>query len=80
MKNFNNLDDRVIREHLNQTQIWDAWIDGEDTRRHSYLGSMNWETRNNKNYLYRRIGKSGKSLGPRAVETEATLEAFSENK
>ncbi|KIN71135.1 hypothetical protein Z949_292 [Sulfitobacter guttiformis KCTC 32187] len=40
---------------------------------------MNWEARSGKNYLYRRIGKSGKSLGPRSSETEATLKAFSDN-
>lgn len=80
MNSFSNLDERVIRERVNQTQVWEAWIDSEDERRHSYLGSMNWEARSGKSYLYRRIGKSGKSLGPRSSETEATLKAFSENK
>ena len=80
MLNFNNLDDRIIRERVNQTQIWEAWIDSEDTRRHSYLGAMNWETRNGKAYLYRRIGKSGKSLGPRSPDTEAILQVFTDSR
>ena len=80
MNVFSDLEERIIRERVNQTQVWEAWIDSEDERRHSYLGSMNWEARSGKSYLYRRIGKSGKSLGPRSSETEATLKAFSENK
>ncbi len=80
MSNFKDLDERTVRERINQSQNWEAWIDAEDTRRHSYMGGMNWETRNGKAYLYRRTGKIGKSLGPRSPETEATLEAFSEGK
>lgn len=37
---------------------------------------MGFESRGGKDYLYRRIGKSGKSLGPRSIETEAQLERF----
>lgn len=80
MSNFNDLDERTVRERINQSQNWEAWIGAEDTRRHSYMGGMNWETRNGKAYLYRRIGKIGKSLGPRTPETEAILAAFSEGK
>ena len=80
MNNFKAINERIVREQINQSQNWEAWIDTEDTRRRSYMGRMNWENRNGKAYLYRRIGKIGKSLGPRTPETEATLAAFSEGK
>lgn len=37
---------------------------------------MGFETRDGKDYLYRRIGSSGKSLGPRSTWTETQLERF----
>lgn len=73
---FKELDHRIARERINLAQIWDAWIEAEDLRRHSFLGSMGFEQRDGSDYLYRRIGQVGKSLGPRSAETEQTLERF----
>lgn len=74
--NFNDLDARVVRERVNAVQIWQAWVEAEDLRRHSFLGTMAFETRSGKDYLYRRVGTSGKSLGPRSAETEQRLARF----
>ncbi|OWY06076.1 hypothetical protein B6V75_08285 [Thioclava sp. F1Mire-8] len=37
---------------------------------------MGFETRSGKNYLYRRFGGTGKSLGPRSEHTEEKLARF----
>ncbi len=34
---FNELDHRVARERINLSQVWQAWIEAEDLRRHSFL-------------------------------------------
>ena len=34
---FNELDQRVARERINLSQVWQAWIEAEDLRRHSFL-------------------------------------------
>lgn len=73
---FKELSHRIARERINLAQLWDAWIEAEDLRRHSFLGSMGFEQRDGSDYLYRRIGSVGKSLGPRSVATEETLERF----
>lgn len=75
---FNELEGRSLKERIELAQLWEAWIAAEDLRRHSYLGSMRWERRGGFEYLYRWIGRSGKSLGPRAAETEAMYAAFKE--
>lgn len=80
MSNFKALSERSVREQINATQVWDAWIEAEDLRRHSFVGTMGWERRANKQYLYRRKGRVGKSLGPRSADTEAMLEAFREGR
>ena len=74
--NFSDLDPRTLRERINLSQVWEAWIDAEDLRRHSFLGSMGFETRDGKDYLYRRIGGIGRSLGPRTEQTEEQLARF----
>ncbi len=61
-------------------QFWNAWSETESLRRHSFLGSMNWETRNARHYLYRRRVGVAKSLGPRSAETEEIFAAFTEGK
>ena len=80
MMKFNDLDARVIKERIDMTQLWDAWTEAEDLRRHSFLGSMNWENRNGKQYLYSRKAKVVKSLGPRSPATEKSFAAFTEGK
>ena len=80
MMNYNELDARVVRERVDMTQLWDAQITADDLRRHSFLGSIGWEERSGKEYLYSRKRKVVKSLGPRSIETEKTHAAFNEGK
>lgn len=80
MMEFNDLDARVVRERIDMAQLWNAWSEADQLRRHSFLGSMNWETRNGRQYLYSRKGKVSKSLGPRSDATETVFAAFAEGK
>jgi hypothetical protein len=72
-KLFNDLDHRIARERINLSQVWQAWIEAEDLRRHSYLGTKAFEQRDGTDNLYRRIGPVGKSLGLRSSDTEQLL-------
>ncbi len=74
--NYNDLSERSVRERVNQQQLWEAWIEAERIRKHSYTGFLDWETRAGGEYLYSRKRGTGKSLGPRSPETEAAREAF----
>lgn len=38
MMNYNELDARTIRERVDMSQLWDAWISADDLRRHSFRG------------------------------------------
>jgi len=76
MMKFKPLDGRVIKERVDMTQLWDAWIAADDQRRRRFAGSMNWEKRGGKQYLYGRKSKVAKSLGPRSDETEQIHTAF----
>ena len=80
MMKFNDLDPRSARENVNLAQIWEPWIEAEDLRRHSYLGTMGYQRRNDTEYLYRKIGKVAKSLGARGPETEAILLGFKDGR
>lgn len=76
MMQYNELDARTIRERVDMTQLWSAWIEADDLRRHSFRGSIGWEARNGRDYLYSRKRGVVKSLGPRSPETEQTHAAF----
>jgi hypothetical protein len=76
MMNYNDLGARTIRERIDMTQLWDAWIEADDLRRHSFRGSIGWEVRDGREYLYSRKRGVVKSLGPRSPETEQTHAAF----
>ena len=80
MMNYNELDARVVREKVDMTQLWEAWISADDLRRHSFIGTMGWEERSGKEYLYNRKRKVVKSLGPRSPETEKICMAFNDGK
>lgn len=64
MMEFTDLDAKAIKERVDMLQLWHAWVEADDLRRHSFRGSMNWEDRNGKQYLYSRKAKVVKSLGP----------------
>ncbi|MFT7060168.1 MAG: hypothetical protein ACJASV_002685 [Pseudorhodobacter sp.] len=80
MINYNNLGARTIRERVEMSQLWDAWITADDLRRHSFRGSLGWEVRSGHEYLYSRKRGVVKSLGPRSTETEQTHKAFHEGR
>lgn len=73
---FNDLDARAAREQINMTQLWQAWLEAEDQRRHSFLGFLDWEERSGHDYLYSRKRGVVKSLGRRSPETEPIRNAF----
>jgi hypothetical protein len=73
---YNQLDARTVRERVDMAQLWDAWITADDLRRHSFRGSIGWEVRNGREYLYSRKRGVVKSLGPRSPGTENTHAAF----
>ena len=76
MMSYNQLDARTVRERVDMAQLWDAWITADDLRRHSFRGSIGWEIRNGREYLYSRKRGVVKSLGPRSPDTEQTHTAF----
>ncbi|SNT39496.1 hypothetical protein SAMN05421763_11424 [[Luteovulum] sphaeroides subsp. megalophilum] len=76
MMYYKELDARAVRERVDMAQLWDAWIAADDLRRHSFRGSLGWEARNGRDYLYSRKRGVVKSLGPRSPETEQIHLAF----
>lgn len=76
MMMFNDLDARTIRERVDMAQLWTAWSEADDLRRHSFAGFLGWEVRNGRDYLYTRKRGVVKSLGPRSPETEQIHRAF----
>jgi hypothetical protein len=48
---FNDLDARSAKEHVDLQQVWEAWKDADHLRRHSFLGTMGWESRSEREYL-----------------------------
>ena len=80
MMDYTDPDARIIKERVDMLQLWNAWVEADELRRHSFLGSMNWEDRNGKQYLYSRKAKVAKSLGPRSDATEKTFAAFTDGK
>ncbi|AXQ96144.1 nucleotidyltransferase domain-containing protein (plasmid) [Cereibacter azotoformans] len=76
MMNYSDLDARTVRERIDMAQLWDAWIAADDLRRHSFRGSVGWEVRNGRDYLYSRKRGVVKSLGPRSPDTERIHLAF----
>ncbi len=77
---FNDLASRVVRDRVDMLQLWEAWIEADDRRRHSFRGSLHWEVRSGREYLYSRKGRVAKSLGPRSPDTEQIYQAFREGK
>lgn len=57
-------------------QIWEAWLEAEAQRRHSFLGFLDWEERSGRDYLYSRKKGVVKSLGRRSPETERVRDSF----
>jgi len=73
---FSELDARSVRERIDMAQIWEAWLEAETQRRHSFVGFLDWEERNGRQYLYSRKKGVVRSLGRRSQETERIRNAF----
>jgi hypothetical protein len=75
--NFKDLNAEKRRQLINTQQVYEGWRAAHRDARHRFAGSMRWVHRNhNGTYLYRKIGQSEKSLGPRDSKTKAIYDAF----
>lgn len=77
---YNDLEARSVRERVNQSQLWEPWLEAERIRRHSFVGFLDFEKRRGGEYLYSRKRGVTKSLGPRSEKTEAIRSAFHEGR
>ncbi|MGR3570661.1 GSU2403 family nucleotidyltransferase fold protein [Brevirhabdus sp.] len=76
MMYFSELDARSVRERVDMAQIWEAWLEAEARRRHSFAGYLDWEERSGREYLYSRKKGVVRSVGRRSPETERVRDAF----
>lgn len=77
---YSDLNPRSVRERVDAGQVWTAWLEAEQRRRHSFLGFLDWEERSGREYLYSRKRGVVKSLGRRSPETERIRDAFHEGR
>lgn len=72
---FHELTNEQRRQLIDAQQLFVNWREAARRFSHSYegnyAGSMRWVKRNGAEYLYRKLNKVEKSLGPRSPETEA---------
>jgi hypothetical protein len=64
------------RQLVDTQQAYEVWRIARADSNHRFAGGMRWASRNGREYLLRKIGKTETSLGLRNNETEATYEAF----
>ena len=78
MSAYTPLDGDSIRDLVDVRDRYALLRDAEREARHSYGGSMKFESRGETEYLIRRpyASSTRKSYGRRTPETEATLRAF----
>ncbi len=69
---FTELNNEQRRQLIDVVGTFAAW---RDASRKATRGSLRWVTRKGSDYLYRKTGKSERSLGRRSQETEALLAA-----
>ena len=72
----NPLTNEQRRQLIDVQQALDALRTAERELDSRFAGAMTWKTVNGRDYLFRRIGRSDRSLGPRSPETEASAAAF----
>ena len=67
---YNTLDSRLIRDRIDLIQTYQEWMRMSDLARTELAGTMGYEERSGRPYLYRRSTKNGlrstKSLGPKS--------------
>lgn len=64
------------RQLVDVEQVYEGLREALGTRDGHFRGAMHWRERDGRSYLYRRIGRVEKSLGPRSPKTEAIEAAF----
>ena len=69
-----------IRIQTNAAQVFESWREAEQEFAHSYKGRMNWSRVHDKQYLYRIVGNSRRSLGVRSAETEQIKEDYTKQR
>ena len=67
---FTELTNEQRRQLIDVTQVFSAW---RDAARKAMPGSLRWVTRKGAEYLYRKTGKSERSLGRRSPATETIM-------
>jgi hypothetical protein len=77
---FNELDNQTRQRLIDVQQAGEALRAVRADLRRRFAGSLEWKSRGNRDYLYRRMGKVEKALGPRSAETEAAQAAAAEER
>lgn len=67
---------RLVREQVNARQLFETWLDAERERLRLFVGSMKFEARGGREYLYLRRNRRSQSLGLRTPENEQRLAFF----
>jgi len=68
------------RQFIDTQQVYEAWRSANEASVNRYAGSMRWGARHGTDYLLRKTGRSEISLGSRNEQTEATYDAFMEER
>ncbi|RAI57201.1 nucleotidyltransferase family protein [Roseicella frigidaeris] len=73
---FRELSNEQRRQRIDAPQLYEAYL----VTRGDLARRMVWQEVSGKDYLYRRVGKVHRSLGPRAPRTEEAYDAFERGK
>lgn len=81
---YNDLDSRLIRDRIDLVETYQEWARTHAHAEAELSGSMGYEERGDRSYLYRRATRNGvrstKSLGPQSAETDQILAHFQRQK
>ena len=77
---FNAITLEQSRQLIDARQVFESFEAANAEAGDRFRGSMAWKQVAGREYLYRRRGRSDRSIGPRSPETEATMAAFTTGK
>lgn len=77
---YNELRNDQIRQSVDIQQVFEAYHSARTELEARFAGSMSWKTISGGTYLYRKVGGSNRSLGPKSPETEQAYESFHEGR
>jgi hypothetical protein len=77
---FNELENEPRQRLIDVQQRAEAMRAVRTELKRRFAGSMDWKERSGRDYLYRRMGKVEKALGPRSADTEGVYTAYSQGK